>query len=490
MNPPAGSTCSRQVLGVIAFVTLVRAVLSLQGELTSVEAYTWLWARHPALGYYDHPGMAAWLGALSSATFGSSALGFRALTLAGSAGMIWMIFLAARRLYGESIARLAALLAAVVPLFFAYSATASPDAPCLFFWSATVWALAHALSGDSARWWYPAGLFLGLAMDSKYQSVFLALGVLGFLIFSPEQRLWLRRKEPWIAVGLALVAFSPTIVWNARNGWQSFAYQGLSRFHEGGFQAGQLARFPLSQLALLTPAVAVWAWATGFRPLLRWGRADWRERFLAALGIPLLLFFAVMVFLRPVRGHWPAPGYLTLLILISAAVARGGLWGRRLIWGSALALIGVFVLLPPILALTPVDRRTGWSFLGDEVGHRNSDFIICNDYHVAAQMGYVLRKPEVWDFTPIGKPSKSFPNWWVEKDHLGKNAVVVYEGRHFPGEMNRIRDCFERIGAPELVVVPRLRLGSLGEDEQFWILTAWKFKGARLLYPRSPDAGD
>jgi len=85
-------------------------------------------------------------------------------------------------------------------------------------------------------------------MDSKYHAVFLGLGVFGFLVFSPEQRSWLRRKEPWIGVALALLAFSPTLLWNAQNGWQSFAYQGVSRFKESSFQPSQLWRFPWSQL--------------------------------------------------------------------------------------------------------------------------------------------------------------------------------------------------------------------------------------------------
>jgi 4-amino-4-deoxy-L-arabinose transferase-like glycosyltransferase len=80
---------------------------------------------------------------------------------------------------------LAAFMAALVPDFLMYAAYATPDAPCLLFWSATVWALAHALSGDSPRWWYLAGLFLGLAMDSKYHAVFLGFGIFGFLVLSP-----------------------------------------------------------------------------------------------------------------------------------------------------------------------------------------------------------------------------------------------------------------------------------------------------------------
>jgi 4-amino-4-deoxy-L-arabinose transferase-like glycosyltransferase len=490
MNPPSGSACSRQVLALIAAVTGVRAILSVQLELTSVESYSWMWARHPALGYYDHPGMSAWLGGLSMAVFGSGVLGFRVLTLACSGGMIWLTFLAARRLFDNSVARLAAALAALVPLFFLYSAAVVPDAPCLLFWSATVWALAHALSGDSPRWWGAAGLFLGLAMDSKYHAAFLGLGVLGFLLGSPEHRPWLRRKEPWIGTALAALAFSPTVLWNALNGWQSFAYQGVSRFGEGAFHPSQLWRFASSQLLLLTPVVAVAAWAFGVAALAKWSRIDWRERFLAALGTPVLIFFAAMVFVRPVRGHWPGPGYLTLLILSAAVIHRGGLWIRRLTWGSLAVLAAGVVLLPAALAFTPKDQRTGWAFLGDEVRLRKLDFVVCDDYHVASQVGYALRTTDSWDLTPVGRPGKSFPNWWDEKSHLGKNAVLVYDARHFPGEMDRIRDCFARVDAPELVVVPRLRLGSFGEDERYWVLNAWGYKGARLLYPRQPDSGD
>ena len=195
-------------------------VLTAQLELTSVESYLWVCAQRPAAGYYDYPGMIAWMGRLSTTLFGHSPLGVRAVTIAGGAAMIGFVFLAARRLYDERVGRLAAFLAALVPDFFAFAAEATPDAPCLLFWSATVWALAHALSGDSPRWWLAAGLFLGLAMDSKYHAVFLGFGVFGFLLLSPDHRGWLRRKEPWLGVAVALLAFSPTILWNARNGWR------------------------------------------------------------------------------------------------------------------------------------------------------------------------------------------------------------------------------------------------------------------------------
>ena len=486
MRPPL------QVLGVILFVTVVRSVLTAQLELTSVESYLWLCAQRPALGYYDYPGMIAWMGWLSTTLFGHSPLGVRAVTILSGGAMVWFVFLAARRLYDERIARLAAFLAALVPDFLVFAAYATPDAPCLLFWSATVWALAHALSGGPPRWWYLAGLFLGLAMDSKYHAVFLGLGVFGFLLASPEQRSWLKRKEPWLAVGVALVAFSPTILWNARNGWQSFAYQGVSRFKESGFEPRELWEYPVSQLLLLTPAIAAWAWAAGFRTLGRWRSSDWRDRFLTALSMPMLIFFFLVIFSRPVRGHWPVPAYVTGLILSAAAVARGGTLGRRLHVGSLAALAVAYFLAPLVLQIAiPSEKRSGWAFLAAEVGKRKPDFVICHEYHHASQMAYLMRPVEAWEMTPVGKPSKNFPNWWTPEPYRGRNAVFVAEARKLDAALPRIVESFDRVGPPEPVSVPRVDFpGREKKKRDYVILRAWGYRGPKSVEPRPPPVDD
>jgi 4-amino-4-deoxy-L-arabinose transferase-like glycosyltransferase len=479
-----------QIAALILFVTVIRAVLTLEMDLFSVESYLWVCSQRPALGYYDYPGMIAWMGWLSTTLFGHSPLGVRAVMIAGGAAMIWFVFLSARRLYDERVGRLAALSAALVPIFFTFAAEATPDAPCLLFWSACVWALAHALSGDSPRWWYPAGLFLGLAMDSKYHAVFLGFGVFGFLLLSPEQRGWLKRKEPWLAVLVALLAFLPTVIWNAQNGWQSFAYQGISRFRESGFSPSQLYKYPENQLLLLTPVLCLWAWGAGGATLFRWRRADWRDRFLAALGMPMLIFFYLVIFSRPVRGHWPVHGYLTALILSSALVLRGGALGRRLHVGSLAILAAAYLLSPLLGFLVPEAQRRGWTQLAREVDQRKADFVVCNEYHLASQMGYLLRTRESWELTPAGRPSKNFPNWWRKDEHLGKNAVIVYDSRHYKLDTERVRgiaESFERVDPPEEVIVPRVRFLNRGDDEKYMIWSAWNYRGPKKVFGATPE---
>lgn len=482
-----------QVVGVIAFVTLIRCILSAQLELTSVESYLWLCSQRPALGYFDYPGMIAWMGMLSTALFGHSPLGVRAVMIIGSAAMSWFVFLAARKLYDERVGRLAGMTSALVPIFFAFAAEATPDAPCLLFWSATVWALSHALTGGSPWWWIPAGIFLGLAMDSKYHAVFLGFGIFGFLVFSPDQRAWLKRKEPWLGVIASLLAFSPTVIWNARNEWQSFAYQGVSRFRESGFEPSQLYKYPVSQLLLVTPVLCIAAWGTGLKTVVRWRSADWRDRLLAALGLPMLLFFYLVIFSRPVRGHWPVHGYLTALILASAAILRGGLFPRRLFLGSLGVLAAGYVISPIAVAQIPREQRRGWTHLGVHAALRKQDFVVTNEYHLASQLAYQLRSLDVWELTPAGKPSKNFPNWWRREAYLGKNAVIVYDSRHYhrePERVRAIRDAFERTDAPQEVTIPRVRILGRGDDEKYMIFTGFNYRGPKAVERREAPSED
>ncbi|MBV9440014.1 MAG: glycosyl transferase, partial [Candidatus Eremiobacteraeota bacterium] len=47
--------------GIVAFVTLMRAIAAAKVPLTGDEAYYWEWSKHLALGYADHPPMVAYL---------------------------------------------------------------------------------------------------------------------------------------------------------------------------------------------------------------------------------------------------------------------------------------------------------------------------------------------------------------------------------------------------------------------------------------------
>ena len=67
---PTGRSLMSPVAVGIAVLTLVKVAIAVRTELGSNEAYHWLYAQHPALGYYNHPAMVAWMIGLSTALFG------------------------------------------------------------------------------------------------------------------------------------------------------------------------------------------------------------------------------------------------------------------------------------------------------------------------------------------------------------------------------------------------------------------------------------
>jgi len=455
-------------------LALVKVLIARRLELRPVEAYSWMWAQHPQLGYFDHPAMTSWMVRASTALVGHSFLGVRAITLACSVGVIWILFDALRRLYDERTAQHVSLLVLLLPVTSVIGAEAAPDGPLLFFWCATLWAFVHALSGGGTRAWLLAGLFLGLALDSKYHAAVLAAGVLLFLWGSPEHRGWLRRREPYLAALVALVAFSPTLVWNAQHGFRSFLYQG-SRIAGHSFTSRELRDFLLTQLLLVTPIVFVQAWARGTDALRCWRATSWQDRLLAAISMPTLLLFVAVAFFRPLRANWPAPGYLGAVALAGVAAVRTGGWSLRLQQVTLATLAVGYIALATGIQLAPSIWFKSWAQLAQATSVSSPDFVISSDYHLASELGYSNPRTPSFDLSPVGRPSKSFREWWHPDEFLGRHAVVVFDSAkpaHFREEMKLVRCSFDRVG--ELRRVSVRRIG--GRLRSFTLVDAWGYR--------------
>jgi 4-amino-4-deoxy-L-arabinose transferase-like glycosyltransferase len=195
-------------------------------------------------------------------------------------------------------------------LFAALGAvTMTPDTPLLFFWVATLWAVARAQRSGDARWWLAAGIFAGGALLSKYTAALLGFGLVLWLVLLPEARRWLLRWQLSAGGALAVALFAPVILWNAAHEWASFAKQG-GRTAAGG--AGQslrwLGELLGGQVALVTPLVFLLCVAGAVMA----ARQVWRVRnaaagLLLALILPGAVIFAWQALGSRVQGNWPPP---------------------------------------------------------------------------------------------------------------------------------------------------------------------------------------
>ena len=197
------------------------------------ESYLVSTTRQLHLSYFDHPPLAWWITHAAIALTGSeSHLVVRLPFIALFALTTWLVYLATARTFDQRSGIVAILFLSISPVFSLSSGSwALPDGPLLCALSAAAYCLVRVLLEpttrlDGWRWWLGAGAATGLGLLSKYQGVLFLAGAFVFLLARPRQRRWLRRPETYAAVAVAFGLFSqPVVVWNARHGWVSFAFQ-------------------------------------------------------------------------------------------------------------------------------------------------------------------------------------------------------------------------------------------------------------------------
>lgn len=386
-------------LGALALVVM-RAVYLPFPNLFPEEAYYWNYGQHLALGYLDHPPLVAWLIRLGGAVFGHGELGVRVFAPVCSLVTTLFAFRLTALLYGRREALITLLLAQVLPFFFLSGWIMTPDAPLTACWAGMLYFLARVFFAGSARAWWGVGLCLGVGMLSKYTVALLGPATLLFLALDPPSRPWFRRILPYAAVTLAILIFSPVIVWNATHHWASFAFQSTGRLHEARhFSLQEL----LGAIALLLTPLGIFL--AGEPLFTRRGSPpappadqdlDRRRRRLFARVFTLapLAVFVLFSLTHRVKLNWTGPLWLAVLPLISARLAAAfhdsasslpaspARWVRRGALATA-ALLGVgYLALLQYLAFglpgVPYARSmellpTGWPQLARALDRQAAD---------------------------------------------------------------------------------------------------------------------
>jgi hypothetical protein len=331
VKAPSGETPSGLAWGLIGLTVAMlalRVVFASVLPLTEDEAYYRLWARAPALGYYDHPPMIAWLIALGVTVAGDTPLGVRIAPILGSAAIGFLVLdMAALAGASERTARRAAVWYNAMPLVAAGGFLAVPDAPAALFWSASMWASLRAVRDASTGWWLAAGAAAGLATLSKYSALFLGPGILLWLAATPSGRASLRGPGPWLALVLAAGLFSLNLIWNAQHHWLTFAKQ-FGRIAPHAFAPRYLAEFLATEVLLIGPPMAPFLTRLTARPRGGEARGPDAWPFLAA-SLPFLVYLMLHSLHDRIQAHWPAPVYPGLALCAAFAAERPGRpWAR------------------------------------------------------------------------------------------------------------------------------------------------------------------
>ena len=304
----------------ICGLTILRFVLCAWLPLAFDEAYFWLWSKHLAISYYDHPPLIALAIRAGTLLFGDTEFGVRFVSLLASIGASWAVWRSGALLLGdERSGALACLFFNLTLMVAAESMSATPDALILAASAFVLFTVAKVEATQDGRWWIAVGLAAGLALLSKYTAFFLGAGIALWLIATPQGRVWLRTVWPYAGGILALAFLVPNLIWNAQHDWISFKFQ-FGRVVEGGQPAWRfLVEFVGSQIGLASPFILVLG-AMSFARESRFLRVTRPLAYCAASIWPAVLYFAVHSLHSRVQGNWPSFVYPALAVLVAGAL--------------------------------------------------------------------------------------------------------------------------------------------------------------------------
>lgn len=312
--------------GLVIYSVLLRLSYLGLPELFYEEAYYWNYAKHLDIGYLDHPPLVAWIIWLSIKLMGDNEFAVRFGAFICWFFMAYFSYRLARNINKGNLSSPVLLLVATLPIFFATGWAMTPDAPLMACWAAILYFLYRALIQEQRMAWLGVGITMGLGMLSKYTMALTGFSTLLFILMDRNSRKWVLRPEPYLAIVVAVIIFSPVIIWNAGHEWASFLYQSHDRISEN-FEFS-LPDFFINIILILTPtgALSVITILLFKKSLLsshdQVGNMSRGYFFLLALTLLPVAIFATLSLFRETKFHWTGPCWLAILPYMALIVIQ------------------------------------------------------------------------------------------------------------------------------------------------------------------------
>jgi hypothetical protein len=318
-------------LGTLAFHLLVNAFGGY--GIFRDEFYYLACSKRLAAGYVDQPPLAMVLLAVSRSLFGQSVFAVRLLPALAHAATVFLGGSLAVRLGGRrSAALLACLAVCLAPIIVGHAGIFQMNAFADLLWAAAAFILALIVIESRPHRWILLGVVMGLGLLNKVDFLWFGAGLAAGLVLT-EMRRHLKTPWPYAAAGIAVLMFSPFIVWNITH---DFAH----------------LEFIRNATVLLNP-VSMALWVPGIMSLL-FGREGRRFRI---LGVIYLTALAVLLANPHSKAEYLAPAYTMLIAAGAVAVGRFAA-GRGRGWSvpalAGLVTLSSLIILPMAVPVLPV----------------------------------------------------------------------------------------------------------------------------------------
>ncbi len=515
------------LLLVLSFI--LRLLIGSVIELGNDEVYYITYALYPDLSHFDHPPMVGWFIQLFTLNLYFDSEGWIRLAAMVSGTFSTIIIYQIGVKLGD---RLTGWYAAVLYNISVYGFVITgifimPDSPQMMFWLLSMLFLVIAIEHEEnmtkaeihrpelnydnetekrKSWLYPqnvtansfmlAGLAVGLALLSKYTSVFILLGTLFYFL---KYRSWFKKWYVYVSLLIAVLCFVPVMLWNVRNDFISFMFHGdRVEVNESFLRLDSFGTELVGQILYNNPIVfalvALSLITLIRRKLVLKNQSAW---LFVLIALPFILLFLTISLFRSTLPHWTGPAYVSLIPIAALWLRQRTEGGRKSEWFPGLIKVGaVFITIVILAALLQVfygvflnkgiDPTTGkrlgikditldmygWEHLGTEFERLHSNnlkkgsidsnaVIVSHRWFPAANIDYYVARPlgiKVLTLAPLERTHKYA---WITNERggfkVGMDAYFISSSYDFDDPHWHFADYFN-ISKPDTIPVYRQNL--------------------------------
>ncbi len=439
----------------IAISTLFRIFWASQLEFGNDEVYYWLYAKYPDISHFDHPGMVGFfIQFFSLNLFFDAELAIRLAAIIPISISMYVVFLIGRFLKDDVVGFISVLLFNISIYGLIISGTfILPDAPMVLFWLMSFYFLIQVIlkspENSSSLKLFLGFLCIGLAIYSKYQAVYLLLGVSLYVLFF--NRKWLQKWTFYLAFIFPILAFLAIFYWNYQNDFISYKFHNNRvSFFSLSFNKDSFLREILGQFVYNNPYI--------FFSIVLMLIAYFKKKFLFdskivsfffLFSLPLIATTIYLSISRDTLPHWSGVAYLTLLPLIAVYISNQKNIKRNLIRG--------FSFLTILLSFITLEINNGWilptqkSEIKETLGRQDALMdlygwqqasekvskvlvdkklthlpIISEKWFPAAHIDYYIARPNNMLVYGVGDLQSIHKYYWINKEHPELNNKVLY----------------------------------------------------------------
>jgi hypothetical protein len=404
-----------------AIVLLLSFLQASFGEPWNDEVYYWLFAQQCDWGYLDHPPMVAWWIKAGTWIWGDNSFGIRFFFL------LSFLFLCSAFLYLKSSlsSHDKLLLLLCIPAYMLAGFLAVPDTPLLFF---GFWFFVSAKRFTEKQDFFSC-FFLALSISgmlySKYHGI---LPVICLVLFYPSLLL-----TPWfyLTSAIALLFFTPHLIWQYNHGFPSIAYHFFER-SQSAYQWNFTSDYVFAQFLLLGTFISWLVFSSAWKGFLSSSKFD---RFLAFVFCFVLGFFLLSSFKGHVEANWTAIALIPGIYLSLVRLERNPPLLKKirmfLIPSLVLIIAGkCFFLIPSASGL--ISSRNEWhgsvqwaSALQTKAG--KLPVVFNNSYQKAARYMFYTGSTAI-SFNTVSGRRNQF-EFWPYQDSMRYKDVLFVTGR-------------------------------------------------------------